>query len=52
MRLLGDVLRLLSAASLGVFVGANLTEGGLLVPWWRSLAPEEFLGGMPPTPGG
>ena len=43
MRLLGDVLRLLSAASLGVFVGANLTEGGLLVPWWRSLAPEEFL---------
>ena len=43
MRLLGDVLRLLSAASLGVFVGANVTEGGLLVPWWRSLAPDEFL---------
>ncbi len=38
-----DLLRYLATASLGVFAGAMLTEGGVLVPFWRSLAPEEFL---------
>lgn len=43
MTLLGDALRLLSAASLGIFVGAQLTEGLVLVPYWRALPPEQFL---------
>lgn len=38
-----DVLRYLSAASLGIFAGAMLTEAGVLVTYWRSLAPAEFL---------
>lgn len=38
-----DLLRWLSAASLGIFAGAMLTEGGVLVPFWRALTPEEFL---------
>ena len=38
-----EVSRLLSAASLGLFAGAMLTEGGVLVPYWRSLAPAEFF---------
>jgi hypothetical protein len=38
-----EVMRLLAAASLGVFAGAMLTEGGVLVPYWRSLRPAEFL---------
>ena len=38
-----DVLRYLSAASLGIFAGAMLTEAGVLVPFWRSLPPDEFL---------
>jgi Domain of unknown function (DUF1772) len=41
--MLFDLLRYLSAASLGVFAGAMLTEGGVLVPFWRALAPEDFL---------
>jgi hypothetical protein len=36
-------LRLVSFAALGVFVGANVTEGLVLVPHWRSLAPEDFF---------
>lgn len=43
LSLLCDLLRLLSAASLGVFVGAMLTEGCVLVPFWRSLPATEFL---------
>jgi hypothetical protein len=38
-----DVLRFLAVASLGVFAGAMLTEGAVLVPYWRSLAPAEFF---------
>jgi hypothetical protein len=43
MALLGDVLRYLSAAALGIFVGAQLTEGLVLVPYWRALPPEQFF---------
>jgi hypothetical protein len=39
-----DVLQLLSVASLGLYAGAMLTEGFVLVPYWRSLPPAEFLG--------
>jgi hypothetical protein len=38
-----EVLRLLSAAALGIFAGANLTEGFVLVSYWRALAPGDFL---------
>lgn len=38
-----DVVRWLAIAVLGIFAGAMLTEGGVLVPYWRSLAPAEFL---------
>jgi hypothetical protein len=41
--MLGDALRLVSMACLGVFLGAMLTEGFVLVPYWRSLAPAEFF---------
>ncbi len=37
------MLKLLSAAALGVFLGANITEGFVLVPYWRSLSPGEFF---------
>lgn len=37
------VLQLLSVACLGVFAGAMLTEGFVLVPWWQSLAPADFF---------
>lgn len=37
------LVRLLSVALLGIFAGAMLTEGGVLVPYWRSLAPADFL---------
>ena len=43
MAALFDFLRYASVAALGVFAGAMLTEGGVLVPFWRSLAPAEFL---------
>jgi Domain of unknown function (DUF1772) len=33
----------LSAAALGLFVGALLTEALVLVPMWRSLSPPEFF---------
>jgi len=36
-------LRYASAAGLGVFAGANLTEGSVLVPYWRSLPPDGFF---------
>ena len=37
------LLRLLCVASAGVFAGAMLTEGFVLVPYWRALAPADFL---------
>lgn len=33
--MLADVLLLLSVAALGVFLGANVAEAALLVPFWR-----------------
>ena len=42
MHLLGELLALLAVASLGIFFGAMLTEGLVLVPYWRSLPAEAF----------
>lgn len=38
-----DLTRLLAALMLGASFGAILTGAGLLVPYWQSLAPAEFL---------
>ena len=38
-----DVLNLLAAALLGVSLGAMLSGGVLLIPFWRELAPADFL---------
>jgi hypothetical protein len=38
-----DLLRWGAVAALGIFAGAMLTEAGVLVPYWRSLAPQDFL---------
>ena len=42
MHLLGELFALLAVASLGIFFGAMLTEGLVLVPYWRSLPAEAF----------
>ena len=41
--LLCKVAQFFCAASLGMFAGSMLTEACVLVPYWRSLAPAEFL---------
>ena len=41
--MLGELLRWASAAALGIYAGSMLTEGGVLVPFWRTLTPAEFL---------
>lgn len=38
-----NLTQLFSVACLGVFAGAMLTEGFVLVPYWRSLAPADFF---------
>lgn len=43
MLALGEALGWAAVASLGVYAGAMLTEAGVLVPFWRALAPEDFL---------
>ncbi|AUX32045.1 MULTISPECIES: DUF1772 domain-containing protein [Sorangium] len=40
---LSEVLQLLSSGLFGLFIGALLAEGALLVPYWRSLPPAEFF---------
>lgn len=47
MELLAIVLQYLSAAALGLWAGALLLEGAVLVPIWRSLPPEEFFAWHP-----
>ncbi len=43
MSIVCEAMRWLAVAALGIFTGAMLTEGGVLVPFWRGLAPDEFL---------
>jgi hypothetical protein len=38
-----DALRVLAIAAQGVFAGSTLTEGAVLVPYWRSLGAVEFF---------
>ena len=40
---LGNLALSLATALLGIYAGAQLTEGALLVPYWRSLPASEFL---------
>lgn len=42
-RAIAEGLVLVAAVALAVFVGCMLTEGFVLVPYWRSLAPADFL---------
>lgn len=37
------LLYLLSTAVLGIFLGAQICEAVLFVPYWKSLAPQEFF---------
>jgi len=39
----GEILHLLSAAILGIFVGAQICEGALFVPYWKSMHPKDFF---------
>jgi hypothetical protein len=41
--MVADVLMFLAAAALGTFSGAMLTEGCVLIPYWRSLGPDAFF---------
>lgn len=38
-----DFIPLLSTVLLGLFAGSLLTEGAILVPYWRRMAPAEFF---------
>jgi hypothetical protein len=40
---IADIALLLAAALLGLYAGAQLMEGVVLVPHWRALPPGEFL---------
>jgi Domain of unknown function (DUF1772) len=43
MAILFDILQFLSVLLLGLFVGALLAEGFLLVPYWREISPDRFF---------
>ncbi len=38
-----EILQLISSLALGLLVGSLLTEAMILVPYWRSMEPKEFL---------
>jgi hypothetical protein len=44
MQITHNILQILSAVTIGILVGALLTEGCLLVPYWRSLSADRFYG--------
>lgn len=44
MEWLASTSVLFATIALGLSAGALVAEGGVLVPYWRSLPPEEFLG--------
>lgn len=43
MKAVAGLLLLLSAGALGVYAGAMLTEGFVLVPHWQALPPADFF---------
>lgn len=44
MGLAVEALAVLATVVLGISAGALVAEGGVLVPFWRSTPPEQFLG--------
>src|SRR5262245_29005195 len=44
MQITHDILQILSAVTIGILMGSLLTEGCLLVPYWRSLSVDSFYG--------
>ena len=42
INLTSELIHILSTAGIGLLVGALLTEGCLLVPYWRSLSADRF----------
>jgi len=40
-----EILITLTTAVIGLYAGSLLTEGMILVPYWRRMSPEEFFGG-------
>lgn len=38
-----EILLLLSSATLGIFLGAQIAEAVLFVPYWKALSPDEFF---------
>ncbi len=41
--MMAETLQVLTSLILGLFVGSLLTEGTILVPYWRTLEPKTFL---------
>jgi hypothetical protein len=41
--MIGEILYFLSAGILGIFLGAQVCEGALLVPYWKSMSPKAFF---------
>jgi hypothetical protein len=41
--MIGEILYFLSAGVLGIFLGAQICEGALLVPHWKSMNPTDFF---------
>lgn len=41
--MLSEILIVLSIGVLGIFLGAQITEGVLLVPYWKTLSPAAFF---------
>ncbi|ADR21689.1 hypothetical protein MATR_06780 [Marivirga tractuosa] len=41
--MISETLLLLSTWSLRIFLGAQIAEGCLIVPYWKKLSPEEFF---------
>lgn len=41
--MISDLLLLFSSGILGIFLGAQITEACLFVPYWKELPPDEFF---------
>lgn len=41
--MIGEILYFLSAGILGIFLGAQICEGALFVPYWKSMNPNIFF---------
>jgi nitric oxide reductase large subunit len=43
MKMVYKILLILSTATLGVFLGTQLAEAALIVPYWKNLSANEFF---------